>query len=113
MNPTPKSLAFFQATRCAIPAQMGRLTLHQAAEASDAISCIKTCCIHSFNYTFPNRELPERMQTVLNKLNGKMSLAQARAILQLWKNWTWPDDFPTMAHVEGFLNALKYPPFNF
>lgn len=105
---SPQSYAAFRATRCGFPAQLGRMTLQNAAELHDAIGNIVVCCDHAFQYA--GYAMAERHRNRLATLRGDtLSLAQAVAVVALWKRWTWPDSFPTLIHAESFIHALDRP----
>lgn len=102
------TFAFFQASRRTVPPQIGRTTLHQAAEISDAINCIYVVISHT--YQAAGHEVPQRFD-LLNAFRGdKLTLAQAGRILTLWKRWTHQfhgEQVPDLLAVEGFLYALR------
>jgi len=103
------TLDYYAQSKPAIPAQIGRLTLFQAAELSDAIGCIRTVCQHV--YQAAGHEVPERHAARLQYFNGAtLSLAKARSIVALWVKWTGRgmyDSAPSLVTVESFLFALR------
>lgn len=107
---TEQSRAAFRATVCIIPAQLGRLTLYQAAELSDAVNNVRTCCAHAFQYE-TGQAMPDHFAQRLTKGMRRgdiMTLAKAARVLSLWYKWTHQHrDFPSLSSVQGFLFALS------
>jgi hypothetical protein len=104
------TLDYYAQTKPSIPAQLGALTLFQAAELSDAISCIRTVCQHV--YQTAGHELPERHAARLQYFNGAtLSLAKAKRIISLWIKWTgrsaYDNECPSLVTVESFLFGLR------
>lgn len=104
----PLTLDYYRNSKPAIPAQLGTLTLFQAAEISDAIGCIRTVCSHVYQQA--GHEVPERHAARLQYFNGAtLSLAKAARIVRLWQRWTGRNcgELPELVTVEGFLFALR------
>ncbi len=99
---------FYEQTKPHLPAKLGLLTLYQAAELSDAISCIRTVCQHV--YQLAGYEVPERHLARLQYFNGAtLTLSKARAIISLWRKWTgqYVGPMPSLVTVESFLFNLR------
>lgn len=90
----------------------GALTLAQAAELMDALGNVRAVCCHVFAHA--GRELPDRYRERLDTLGLRLSIAQARDVLKLWKRWTHPldtastplDSIGAVSLVEGFIWSL-------
>ena len=105
---THSTLDYYHQSKPGMPSKIGCLTLFQAAELSDAISCIRTVCQHI--YQSAGHEVPERHIAMLQYFNGAtLSLAKAVMIVRLWQRWTgrFSTELPQLVTVEGFLFALR------
>lgn len=103
------TLDYYAQSKPSIPAQLGSLTLFQAAEISDAINCISTVCQHV--YQLAGHVVPERHAARLQYFNGRtLSLAKAKRIVSLWVKWTGRNAYseaPSLVTVESFLFGLR------
>lgn len=101
-----KTLDYFKASQIGHHrhvAQLGRLTLYQAAEMMDAISNINVVCSHVLFNTGA-----ERLLSRLDRLNGiTLSLAQAHKVFKEWSKWTSyrenGSEIPTISQIQSFL----------
>ena len=86
--------------------QLGRLTLAEACEVLDAVSAVKTVCLHVFAEN--NREVPQHYTRRLDGLNLQMSLAQARGVLTQWRKltrWCHGEQLPDLVTLDLFLTS--------
>lgn len=106
-NVPPRSIAAHNATRVSLPAQIGRATLYQAAEVSDAVCNIRVVCNHAFQLA--GLQLAphylDRLNTAMPS-GDRLTLAQAARVLALWHRWTRAE-FPGTHEVTGFIFSLN------
>lgn len=101
------TLEYLRASRATLPAQLGRATMAQVLEASDAISCITTVCRHLWHASHV-KGVPAMHETTFAKVGLSMSLAEMSRTLNLWRKWVKDfDTVPTLVTVEHFMFALR------
>lgn len=102
-----QSIAAHAATRVSLPSQIGRATLYQAAEVSDAVSNIRVVCQHVF--ALAGLQIAphylDRLNTAMPS-GDRLTLAQAARVLALWHRWT-RSEFPDTHAVTGFIFSLN------
>lgn len=102
----PTTLHYLRASHLRLPAQLGRATVAQVVEASDALSCVRTVCAHVF--TLGAYTMPDCHAKTLARLGLSLSLAEAVRVLALWRKWARRSDvLPTVSDVQHFLFALR------
>lgn len=91
---------WMDATIATLPAELGRLTIAEAAQVMDALNAIYVVCCRTLPSVAENPYWQARLEKL--RKTSEMSLAQSRRMLAEWKRQTgWK--LPDAASVQRFV----------